>query len=123
MANQREQGLRMEECAARYLNQRGLVEVARNQHSRQGEIDLIMRDGNCLVFVEVRYRRHQRYGSALESITTSKRRRIVAAARSWLSRQTSEADCRFDVVALEGNPDDPIIDWIQHAFDDDLAGI
>jgi putative endonuclease len=102
-----------EDEAARFLTRHGLALVARNYRTRLGEIDLIARDGETLVFVEVRLRSDARFGGALASITAGKRRRIVAAARHYLMRLPREPACRFDVVCIEeGEPK-----WIRGAFD------
>jgi len=70
--------------ARRYLEQAGLEWLASNVHFQQGELDLIMRDGHCWVFVEVRYRRDARYGGALASITRNKQQKLLRAAALWL---------------------------------------
>ena len=102
-----------EDEAARFLSGRGLEVVARNYRTRLGEIDLVARDGDVLVFVEVRLRSSDRFGDAMESIDARKRRRIVAAARQFLAAVRPEPPCRFDVVALdEGAPR-----WERAAFD------
>ena len=102
-----------EERAARFLVDQGLALVARNYRTRQGEIDLIARDGEMLVFVEVRLRTGERFGGALGSIHAAKRRRIEAAARHFLMRLGREPKCRFDVIALsEGEPV-----WLRGAFE------
>jgi putative endonuclease len=106
-------GLVGEDTAERLLERHGLEIVARNYRTRHGEIDLVARDGATLVFVEVRSRASGRFGGAIESITAAKRRRIVAAARHYLSKLTREPPCRFDVVTLEaGEPA-----WLRGAFD------
>ena len=74
-----------EDEAARLLERHGLAIIARNYRTRLGEIDLIARDGEVLVFVEVRMRASDLYGDAAESITRSKRRRIESAARHFLA--------------------------------------
>jgi putative endonuclease len=102
-----------EEAAARHLERHGLGIVARNYRTRLGEIDLVAQEGPVLVFVEVRSRADARHGGALESITASKRRRIVAAARHFLSRLGHEPRCRFDVVAVE----EETTTWLKGAFD------
>lgn len=102
-----------EERAAAFLAARGLAILARNYRTRLGEIDLIARDGEWLVFVEVRLRSSAAYGGALASITPRKRRRIVAAARQFLMRFRRTPPCRFDVVALQGDAPE----WIRGAFD------
>jgi putative endonuclease len=101
-----------EERAARFLAAHGLQVVARNYRTRRGEIDLIVRDGAVLVFVEVRMRTDARFGGALESITARKRSRIAVAARQYLMRLGRLPACRFDVVCIEGR--EPT--WIRGAF-------
>lgn len=93
---------------------RGLTLVGRNFRCRVGEIDLIMRDGQVLVFVEVRYRRDQRHGTAAETVSRPKQRRFVAAARRYLQQHpaAARAPCRFDVVAITGEQ----VEWIKGAF-------
>ena len=106
-----------EATARRWLEGKGLRFVAANVRSRGGEIDLIMRQGPTTVFVEVRYRKTARYGSAAASITRSKQLKLLAAARFWLARHNGSfdtVDCRFDVVAFTGND----VEWIQDAFND-----
>lgn len=106
-------GYGAEDFASRFLQRKGLAIVARNFRTRLGEIDLIARDGESLVFVEVRLRSSGSHGGALESITAGKRRRIVAAARQYLMRFSRVPPCRFDVISLEG--DEP--EWLKGAFD------
>jgi putative endonuclease len=103
-----------------YLQHQGLRLVARNYrvaggpHARGGEVDLIMRTPEgCLVFVEVRARRDASHGGAAASVTATKQRRIVLAARHYLLRLPSPPPCRFDVLALEGEH----IVWLPAAFD------
>lgn len=106
-------GDRGEDLAARFLEQHGLAIVARNYRTRHGEIDLVARDGDVLVFVEVRLRSDARYGSAAETIGWAKQRRICAAARFYLARLRSQPRCRFDVVALDGAAPQ----WLRGAFE------
>jgi putative endonuclease len=94
-------GARAESIAADFLMRRGLAIVGRNFRTRAGEIDLIARDGATLVFVEVRMRRSQRFGGALESITAAKRARIVAAANGYLAMIGREPPCRFDAIVMD----------------------
>ncbi len=106
-------GFGAEDQAARLLARNGLEIVARNYRTRLGEIDLVARDGATLVFVEVRQRASDRFGGAIESITAAKRRRLVAAARQYLSRLRNEPPCRFDVVTVQaGEPA-----WLRGAFE------
>ena len=106
-------GANAEEQAARFLARHGLEVVARNYRTRFGEIDLVAREGDTLVFIEVRMRSGDGFGGAAESIHARKQARIVAAARQFLSRLTREPPCRFDVVTLDG--DTPT--WLRAAFD------
>lgn len=117
----RTQGANAEELACRYLLQQGLRLITRNYHCRQGEIDLIMRDTDNLVFVEVRYRRQSRYGSGLESVNRRKQQRITHCAAHYLHRHPRAGNlaARFDVVAVSPDSEGPRIDWIRNAFEAD----
>ncbi|MCD6055943.1 MAG: YraN family protein [Gammaproteobacteria bacterium] len=109
-------GQHAETIANNYLRQRGLRFVGSNIAFRQGEIDLIMQDGNYLVFIEVRYRRNTAFGSALETITSVKQKRLMLAAMNYLMHNPrwQNKPIRFDVVAVEG--DNITIQWIKNAF-------
>ena len=105
-----------EELAARYLENRGLLVVARNFRCRGGEIDLVCRDAKVLVFVEVRLRRNTAYGGAGASITSNKQRRIILAAQHYLAAHAkADSDCRFDCILLDANTENNI-EWISDAF-------
>ena len=106
-------GIDAEERAAAYLSAHGVDIVSRNFRTRLGEIDLIARDGDTLVFVEVRMRSAGGFGGALESITPRKQRRIQAAAQQFLGQYRDPPRCRFDVVALEQGE----IRWLRAAFE------
>lgn len=113
-------GADAERCAAHYLQQHGLVLLAQNVHYRQGELDLVMEHGDNLVFVEVRLRRGSRFGGAIGSVTVTKQRRIIGAARQYLAAHPTLAErpCRFDLVALdEDHRGHRRIQWLQAAFD------
>lgn len=118
-AHPADRGRAAEERACRHLTAAGLRLLERNFHSRRGEIDLVMREGGTLVFVEVRYRRSNRFGSGAESVDGRKMARILAAARHYLQLHPEAADgpCRFDVVAIGPGTGDRAIDWIRDAFD------
>ena len=107
-----------ENQALDYLVAQGLTLVGRNYRTPGrggGEIDLIMRDTDGTVaFVEVRLRSQAQYGGALGSITVTKQRRIVWAARHFLSRLPKLPPCRFDVVVIE---QDGRAQWVQAAFE------
>jgi putative endonuclease len=108
-------GEEAEQAALRYLEQEGLRLVETNYRCKGGEIDLIMQDKSCLVFVEVRYRSGNRHGSALDSIDQHKQRRITLAAEHYLSKWGSELpECRIDTLTFEQQLHQPV--WIQNAF-------
>jgi putative endonuclease len=94
-------GGRAESLAAQYLERQGLRLLERNFRTRRGEIDLVMREGEMLVFVEVRLRTNAAYGGAAASITSRKQARLVAAAQVYLARLGREPPCRFDAVLLD----------------------
>ena len=96
-----DRGAEGERLAARHLEQRGYRIVERNFRCRAGEIDIIARDGDTLVFVEVRTRSSDRHGGALETIGVAKQAQIVKVARVYLqTRRPAFDDCRFDVIGI-----------------------
>ncbi len=105
-------GMEAELLAAAFLQGRGLVIVERNWRRRVGEIDLIARDGDVLVFVEVRLRRHADFGGAAGSITAAKRARMIAAANAYLAGLARTPPCRFDAVLLDAL-DPARIEWLR----------
>jgi putative endonuclease len=112
-------GPEAEEMACQYLQDRGLRLLKRNFRTKRGEIDLIMQDKSCVVFVEVRFRRSRRYGSAEESISSGKCQRLNAAALAYLqqSAQGGNTQARFDAVAISPNSSQPgnfTINWLQN---------
>lgn len=113
----RARGEAVERLVANWLADRGLKAVAANQHAKGGELDLVMRDGETLVFVEVRHRADTRHGHPLETITATKQRRLVRAARFYLQRNRLSCPCRFDVVAVTGTSPELDIQWVVNAFD------
>lgn len=110
----KERGDAAEQLALEHLERHGLTLLARNYRCRMGEVDLIMRDGASLVFVEVRLRGKGAFASAAESIDARKQRRIVAAAMHYLMRRP-EAPCRFDCV-LMSTLDAASVEWVKAAF-------
>jgi putative endonuclease len=107
-------GSAAEDAAARFLTGRGLELVQRNYRCRFGEIDLILREGRTVVFVEVRYRRNKAFGGAAESITASKREKLLKAARHYMAEHQRFPACRFDAVLLDGDNDN--VEWVTNAF-------
>ena len=117
----RDRGLDAELACCRYLQQQGLKLLAKNYHGRRGELDLIMRDRNTVVFVEVRYRKNAAFGGALESITSSKQQKLRITAEQYLQQETDLTNGRFDVVAMTGkvqnnSPESYTFEWIKNAF-------
>jgi putative endonuclease len=111
-------GREAEQLAAEYLADRGLQIIECNFRVRGGEIDLVCRDGQALVFVEVRLRSRSDFGGAGASITRRKQQRIVLAARHYLARRKFTGDCRFDCILLEELRQSNV-EWIKDAFSAD----
>lgn len=107
-----------EDAALAWLCQRRLQPMARNVAFAFGEIDLIVRDGATVVFVEVRQRRNDHFGGAAASVDRRKCGRIARAASAWLANHPAlaKAPCRFDVLALSGRDDNVQIEWLRAAF-------
>jgi putative endonuclease len=113
LSQRQAQGHQYELAASVYLRRRRLVPVDENFRCKGGEIDLIMRDGATLVFVEVRQRASSRQGGAAASITPAKIRRLVCAAQVYLLRFPVTPPCRFDVIAIDGEQ----IEWLQNVIE------
>jgi putative endonuclease len=113
-------GRAAEQQARSHLEQQGLRLLAQNWACRVGELDLVMLDGDTVVFVEVRYRKHAGWGGALESVDARKRGKVSAAAQLFLQQEPRWAKhpCRFDVIAMSpsAQPSERL-NWIQNAFD------
>lgn len=106
-----------EQQALQHLEAGGLRLVERNFRCRLGEIDLIMTDGAELVFVEVRFRATAGFGAGFETVTRSKQRKLLAAARAYLARHpTGDAPCRFDVVSVTKRNYRSHLIWVKDAF-------
>lgn len=116
-ADARARGARIERLAAEWLATKGLRLIASNQQFKGGELDLVMSDGETLVFVEVRHRADTRHGHPLETVTATKQRRLVHAARFYLARNRLSCPCRFDVLAVTGTPPALDFEWVQGAFE------
>jgi putative endonuclease len=112
-------GCAAEDAACRYLTGAGFAILARNFRSRDGEIDIVARKGALLVFAEVRSREDAEFGSPEETVGPGKRRRVVAAARHYLSGTPPESwqEARFDVIAIEGSGDNAVLRHYPAAFD------
>lgn len=109
-------GQAAELSACRFLETRGLQLLERNARFRLGEWDLVMLEGALLVFVEVRLRRHTRYGGALASVDWRKQRKLARAALAWAQQHRDHAGRRqrFDVIGFSGLAAEP--EWIRDAW-------
>ncbi len=114
LSGKQRQGQAWEQVALRHLQAHGLTLVETNFQCQCGEIDLILRDGAALVFVEVRHRTSRTHGGAAASITPAKIRRVVRAAKYYLLRYPRLPPCRIDVVAIDGDA----IEWLRDAIQD-----
>lgn len=110
----RARGVQAEERALQFLQDKGLRLAARNYHSQRGELDLVMTDRNCLVFVEVRERNNRQFGTAAESISPTKVHKLKLAAERFRQthRTLANMPCRFDIVCIDNNE----LEWTPHAF-------
>lgn len=120
--DRQQHGKDAEAAALKYLRQQGLKPLHQNYHCRSGEIDLIMLDRGCLVFIEVRSRSHKSWGGASASVDNNKQRKLIKTAQHFLSQNHGFSDvvCRFDVVAYEGcftgSTGDSCPMWYKDAF-------
>lgn len=115
MQSKRKLGAHFEEHVCDFLCGHGLRLIAKNKSSRFGEIDLVMQDGSCLVFVEVRYRKNALYGNAATTVSIAKQKKIIHAAYDWMLKQHIESESceyRFDIFAITGKE----YQWIRNAF-------
>ena len=112
-------GKRGEDLACEALRRRGYVVVERRFRTRMGEIDVVARDGDTIVFVEVKTRSSGSFGTPLEAVTWRKRQRLCTMAAEYvLARGLTGAPCRFDVVAIvEPGGSAPQVEIVRRAFD------
>ncbi|MFW2372288.1 MAG: YraN family protein [Gammaproteobacteria bacterium] len=111
-----QQGQQAEQQACEYLLQQGLTLVERNYYCRLGEIDLIMQHHKSLVFVEVRYRKNDLFGSASESITAKKQDKLQKTALHYMQQHKTRQNSRFDVIAITGQGPQQTLEWLQNVF-------
>ncbi|MDD5299609.1 MAG: YraN family protein [Gallionella sp.] len=109
-------GAQAEQWAAQYLLQQGLKPVTENYRGRFGEVDLIMRDGAALVFVEVRLRRNTDFGGAAASIDARKQQRLIRTAQQYLAGLAHIPPCRFDAVLMD-DAQGANVQWLKNAFE------
>ncbi len=120
-------GQAAEDIASSYLKQQGLVSIDSNFFSRRGEIDLIMRDNEYLIFIEVRYRKQSTYGHPLETITYNKQQKILKTVQYFLLKhpEFNNRPCRIDAVAItdirfadsKNGHAGETIEWIKNAIE------
>lgn len=112
----RTKGQQAEQLACDYLCRQGMRVVAKNYRCKRGEIDLVMRDDDSLVFVEVRYRKSHDFGGALHSVTAKKQEKIRLTALHYMQQHHYNDNARFDVVAITGEGKQQQFEWISNAF-------
>jgi putative endonuclease len=108
-----------EQFAERYLSARGLKLLDKNYHCRQGEIDLIMKDKNTYVFIEVKYRQSNYFGGAIAAVSANKQQKIKHCVTFYLQQaglNEYNTPCRIDVVAVQGDINNPEVTWLANAF-------
>lgn len=106
-----------EDLACEHLARQGMRVLVRNYRCRAGEIDVVAEDRGTVVFVEVKERRGESHGQAVEAVTLEKRRRILRAAHVYAAqRGLSNRSIRFDVVAIDWGPDGPRVRHDAGAF-------
>ncbi len=106
-----------EKLAVEFLQRNGLRLIESNFRCRYGEVDLILQDGDTIVFVEVRLRTNPAFGGAAASITRAKQEKIARTAQFYLQHTRSRAPCRFDAVLLD-SLDAACVEWIRNAFEE-----
>lgn len=107
-----------ENLACAELERRGYEVLARRYRCRAGEIDIVAKDGPCIVFVEVKTRHGTSFGRGVEAVTWTKRSRIIAVAADFLTRERLvDRPCRFDVVSITMGREGQSIEVFPHAFD------
>lgn len=109
-------GREAENAALEYLRKQGLILIKRNYRCRLGEIDLVMSDDKFLVFIEVRYRKSEKFGSSAESVNKHKQNKIIKTTLFFLKEFRVNQPVRFDVVAMSPDVCSYKINWIKDAF-------
>ena len=111
-------GKKGESIATRYLRKKGYQILEQNYRTRIGEIDIIARDRNTLVFVEVKARNSKRFGHPKSAITPQKQRKISMVALQYLKiTNQMRSKARFDVIAISSTPTSQNVELIRNAFD------
>ena len=112
-------GKQAEDRAILFLEKKGLQLIQRNWRAACGEIDAIMRDRDTTVFVEVRFRKNTLFGNGADTVTRSKQNRLINTAMLFMQQDGKAArnPCRFDIISIDGNPQNGDIQWIPNAFE------
>ncbi len=118
MEQRKQLGKDSEQLARKFLERQGYRLVQSNFHSKWGEIDLIMRKGQELLFVEVRSKSNFRYGQPAETVNDTKQEKIRKTAQLYLyqHQEFGQCDCRFDVIAIAWQNGLAKIEWLADAF-------
>ena len=114
--NKREVGFKYENVAKEYLILQGLVFVESNFYTKFGEIDLIFfeKSSQTIVFVEVKYRKSDFFGSAIEMVTQEKQNRILASSQVYLLKKNWDRNVRYDIIGVSKGSGN--IEWLKNAF-------
>ncbi len=116
MAKHNELGKKGEDIAAQYLSEKGYEILERNWRNRHKEIDIIAKDGNELVIVEVKTRQNDEHGEPDLAVTRPKQTRLIYAANAYIFQNKLDFNTRFDIISIVFKDDKPVIDHIQDAF-------
>ena len=116
MAKHNELGKKGEEIAAQYLSEKGYEILERNWRNRHKEIDIIAKDGNELVILEVKTRQNDEHGEPDLAVTRPKQTRLIYAANAYIFQNKLDINTRFDIIAIVFKDERPVIDHIQDAF-------
>ncbi len=117
--NKRTTGTDKENLACRYLEENNACILDKNFRCRQGEIDIIAKDGRFLCFIEVKYRQNDKYGYAQEAVNRQKRQKICKVSKFYLYSKYKSYDLpvRYDVIAISQTDDILVFNWIKNAFE------
>jgi len=106
-----------EDLAVDELERRGYAILARRYRTRHGEIDIVARDGETIVFIEVKAKESGDFGRAAHAVTAEKQRRVISMAVDYLARhRLHRSPCRFDVVAIDGSDEAAVLTYYRGAF-------
>ncbi len=116
MAAHNDLGKLGEDLAVQYLTDKGYEILERNWHNIHKEVDIIAKDGQYLVIVEVKTRQNDEYGEPDLAVTKRKQRMLIAAANAYISRKELDMETRFDIISIVVKDSDPVIKHIEDAF-------